>query len=118
VVSLALLSIPFAVVVGQPLAMLMSFFIYAIKKDNFSEFKSERMDELFNSNAMHNHDVMCAQELYGSRFWGSSYYPTYMKRRAQEAGLCHSGEGGWEERRAAGAEGGWSEATKHYCLPT
>ena len=40
-IVLHLLSIPFAIIVGQPIAMIMSFFIYAVKKDSFSEFKSE-----------------------------------------------------------------------------
>ncbi|GMI03830.1 hypothetical protein TrRE_jg7642 [Triparma retinervis] len=94
-IVLHLLSIPFAIIVGQPIAMIMSFFIYAVKKDSFSEFKSERIDQLYNSQALHEHDVLTVQELYGSRFWGSRYYQTYMKGRCSEAGLEHSafGEG-------------------------
>jgi hypothetical protein len=40
-VLLHFLSIPFALIAGQPAAMLISFIIYAVKKDNFSDFKRE-----------------------------------------------------------------------------
>eukprot|EP00520_Triparma_pacifica_P015410 CAMPEP_0118642470 /NCGR_PEP_ID=MMETSP0785-20121206/5850_1 /TAXON_ID=91992 /ORGANISM="Bolidomonas pacifica, Strain CCMP 1866" /LENGTH=352 /DNA_ID=CAMNT_0006534019 /DNA_START=374 /DNA_END=1428 /DNA_ORIENTATION=+ len=88
------LSLPFSIIVGQPLAMISSSFIYALKKDDFSEFKSERIDQLYSSNSMHTHDVFAVQELYGSRFWGSKYYQSYMKGRCEEAGLKYSAFGG------------------------
>ena len=54
----------------------------------------QRIDQLYKSKELHSHDILACQELYGSKFWGSTVYQTLMKGRCVEAGLKYSAFGG------------------------
>jgi endonuclease/exonuclease/phosphatase family metal-dependent hydrolase len=83
-------TLPAAMAFGQPLALLFSAVIYCFRKTTFSEFKTERIDHLYDTQILHKYDVLCLQELYGGWFPGSQFYQDYMKRQCTRAGLAFS----------------------------
>ncbi|GMH77574.1 hypothetical protein TL16_g07457 [Triparma laevis f. inornata] len=89
-VLLVLLALPLSVIVAQPCSMFLSAVIFALKRDQFSEFKKERIDMLFDEGILQQYDVITVQELYGGWFVGSRYYQNYMKDVCKKAGLGYS----------------------------
>ncbi len=80
------LTLPLGLFFGQFGALILSYLIYLVKKNKFSEFKSERQNYLC-ENDLGTRDIVALQELYGGWLPGSRFYRDRMKSLCNGVGL-------------------------------